>query len=187
MPKPATPERLEKAAYAYLERFAASRAGLARVLWRRVRRSADLHGTDPAEGQGWIDAIVERFARAGLVDDASYAAGRAASLARRGDGPRKIALKLAQQGIDEETRRQTLDALAAESGDLALEAAMRLARRRRLGPYRAAENRAAYRDKDLAALARAGHDFDTARTVIEARDETALDDLLDERAESDRV
>ena len=69
VPRPATPERLEKAALAYLERFAASSESLRRVLRRRVRRSAELHGTDPAEGEAassapkvecrWLDNLAD--------------------------------------------------------------------------------------------------------------------------------
>ena len=45
---------------------------------------------------------------------------------------------------------------------------MALARRRRLGPWRSGPERAARRDRDLAALARAGFDLQTARAVIDA-------------------
>jgi regulatory protein len=54
-----------------------------------------------------------------------------------------------------------------------------LARRRRLGPYRPEADREARREKDLAALARAGFGYDIARTVIEASDIEALETLTD--------
>ena len=60
-----------------------------------------------------------------------------------------------------------------------LQAAIALARRRRLGVYRLAAARADYRDRDLAALARAGFSYDIARRVIEAEDEAALIALVD--------
>ena len=47
-------------------------------------------------------------------------------------------------------------------------AAARYARRRRLGPFRAAPEREERRQRDLAALARAGFAYDVARRVIEA-------------------
>ena len=49
-----------------------------------------------------------------------------------------------------------------------LEAAKALARRRRLGPWRHPAERAARREKDLAAMARAGFRLDAARQVIDA-------------------
>ena len=48
-PKPATQERLRKAALYYIDRYATSAANLREVLMRRVRRSVRLHGTDPEE------------------------------------------------------------------------------------------------------------------------------------------
>ena len=56
-----------------------------------------------------------------------------------------------------------------------LAAAIRLAKKRRLGPFRLKE-RAEMRQKDLAALARAGFDFDTCRRVIEAESAEALEE-----------
>ncbi|MEQ9813949.1 MAG: RecX family transcriptional regulator [Azospirillaceae bacterium] len=177
LPRPATPERLEKAAYAYLERFATSEENLRRVLMRRVERSVRLHGTDREEGAHAVDAIVARFRATGLVDDRVYAEGRAISLARRGDSPRLMRRKLAQKGVEATLIDDTLAGLDEELGDLALSSAIRLARRRRLGPFRQGD-REDRREKDMAALARAGFAYDIARQVIEAEDEAELDALL---------
>ncbi|MEX0809093.1 MAG: hypothetical protein WD044_10235, partial [Dongiaceae bacterium] len=49
------------------------------------------------------------------------------------------------------------------------------ARRRRLGPARPAAGRAALREKDMAALARAGFNYETVRRVIALTDAEALD------------
>src|SRR5260370_81052 len=57
-------------------------------------------------------------------------------------------------------------------------AACVLARGRRLGPYGAAGTRREFRQKDLAALARAGFSLDVARRVLAARDPDALDRLM---------
>lgn len=182
LPRPATPERLEKAALHYLERYATSSANLRRVLMRRVERSARLHGTDREDGARQVDAIVARLAGAGLLDDGSYAAMRSASLSRRGDSPRAIRAKLAQKGVPEPAIEAALAGLAAETGDPELAGAARLARRRRIGPYRPAAARAANRDRDMAALARAGFGFDVIRTVIDADDADSLETAVAEAA-----
>jgi regulatory protein len=54
-----------------------------------------------------------------------------------------------------------------------LAAAIALARRRGLGPYRKKEG-AAVRDKDVASLARAGFSYDIARKVVDADDPDLL-------------
>ena len=172
-PRRATQKHLENAALHYLERFASSAAHLRRVLMRRVERSARVHGTDRAEGAALVEALVARFERAGLVDDRVYAEGRAAALFRRGTAPRAIRAALRAKGVAGETIEAALGTLEA-GPDAELAAATALARRRRLGPYRPAQARAARRDKDLAALARAGFGYDVARRVVDAGDPAEL-------------
>lgn len=180
-PKPATPERLEKAAYHYLERFATSAENLRRVLMRRVDRSAMLHGTDRAEGAAAVDALVVRFLKVGLLDDRTYAEARAASLHRQGKSARAIRQQLGQKGVDAEIVAAALETLVEEAGtertDLA--AAVNYARRRRIGPWRLGDRDAA-RERDLAALGRQGFSYDTARRVIEAETPADLESALAE-------
>ena len=54
------------------------------------------------------------------------------------------------------------------------QAAVALARRRRLGPFRKKE-RKEHRNRDLAAMARGGFDFDLARKVIDAEERDIID------------
>jgi regulatory protein len=170
-PKPATAAHLENAALHYLERFASSSGNLKRVLMRKVLRSARHHGTDPAAGERLVDDIIARYLRSGLLDDGVYAAQKAASLRRRGASRYAIRGKLAVKGVAGALIDATLEG-EGEASELA--AACALVRRRRLGPLRAAGQRAAHRQKDLAALARAGFGLDLARRVLAAGDETAL-------------
>jgi regulatory protein len=184
-PKPATPERLERVALFHLERFSSSAANLRRVLMRRVQRSAQLHGTDPAAGAAAVDALIQRFVGAGMLDDKLYAEARATRLHRRGASARKIAASLADKGIDRELIGATLDESDGEAGYSArpggdLAAAAALARRRRLGPYRPQEKRAEFRLKDMGTFARAGFGRSIAERVLNAEDPEALRGLVEE-------
>lgn len=176
-PKPATAAQLESAALHYLERFASSSANLRRVLMRKLARSAAALGSDAREGARLVDEIIARYLRAGLLDDRGYAAQQAMSLRRRGASRYGIRGKLAVKGIDAELIDETLERLEREPGEGELAAACALVRRRRLGPFRPGDARAACRRKDLAALARAGFGLDVARRVLAARDAAALDAL----------
>ncbi|MBI1775037.1 MAG: RecX family transcriptional regulator [Proteobacteria bacterium] len=176
-PRQATKERLERWALSYLERYAASAAGVRRVLMRRVERSASAHGTDRSEGAVFVDALVKRFLDSGLIDDRSFAEGRVATLRRRGASSNRIRQTLAAKGVAREVIAATL---ADAAGDLA--AAIQLARRRRLGPYRNDAERQANRARDMAVLARAGFGYDVARKVIEAESTDALAVLLEQEA-----
>lgn len=167
-PKPATAARLEKAALAHIDRYATSAANLRLVLMRRVERSARLHDTDRAEATAWVDAIIAKLLERRLLDDGAYARARATSLHRSGASRRKITAMLQRKGVARGDIAAALAVLEAEFDNSELVAAYNYARRRRLGPYRTPEARGERRERDLAALARAGFGFDTARRVVDA-------------------
>jgi len=173
-PRKATPEYLERSALYYLERYAAPAGHLRRLLLAKVSRSARFHGTDAEAGAEAVEELVARLTRAGLIDDAGYAASRARSLMRRGTSARAIRARLLQKGVAPALIDQALNGLAEEAREPELAAALAYARRRRLGPYRIGA-RDESRARDLAALGRQGFDLDTARRVIDATDPAQLE------------
>jgi len=177
-PKRATARHLENVALWYLQRFAASADSLRKVLMRRVEKSARTHETDRAEGARLVEAIIMRFQESGLLDDRVYAQGRASSLHRRGVSTRGIRARLAAKGVGADDIDAALDVLRDTMRQPDLAAAIAYARRRRIGPWRRADERAEKRERDLAAMARQGFDYDTARRVIEAENSADLEDEM---------
>ncbi|MEI9851787.1 MAG: RecX family transcriptional regulator [Sphingomonas sp.] len=132
----------------YVERYATTRAKLAAYLARKVRERGweDAAPADPA-------AIAERFAGLGYVDDRAFAEARAAAMGRRGLGARRVAQALRFAGIGEEDAAAVAPGVAAD----AAASALAFARRRRIGPYaREAADRPG-RERQVAAMVRAGH------------------------------
>jgi regulatory protein len=165
------PELLERWALVYLGRYASSAENLRHVLMRRVRR----HSPDAAsQASGLIDALVDRYRRSGLLDDAAYAAGRVASLHRRGDSLKAIHARLTAKGLAAEVVADALSGLRGLSPDPDLAAACAFARRHRLGPYRRA---AADPARELGAFARAGFDRRVAEAVLGCVDIDAVEAL----------
>ena len=156
---------LERWALGYLEHYASSAENLRRVLMRRVRRHAP-EAVQPA--RPLIEAIVTRYREAGLLDDAAYAAARAASLHRRGDSLRVIRARLATKGVAGEDVAGAVGALQELGSDPDLAAACAFARRRRLGPFRRAPSD---RARELAVFARAGFSRRVAEAVLACADE----------------
>src|SRR3954471_17424187 len=99
VPRPVTSAGLEKKALHYLERFASSSQNLRRVLMRSVDRSARAHGTDRTQAALWVDALLAKLLATGVLNDAFYAEGRAASLRRQGRSTRAIQARLAAKGL----------------------------------------------------------------------------------------
>jgi len=159
---------IEHWALAYLGRFASSAENLRRVLLRRVRKRLSEDRDAVAAAAALIDALVARYQRTGLVDDAAYAAGRARARLRRGQSLRAIRAGLAAKGVGAGDAEAALSALRDEGGDPDLAAASAFARRRRLGPYRHApgDDGDAVRGRELAAFARAGFSRGAAEAVL---------------------
>lgn len=164
-----TEASLHEAALAHLARFAATRAGLLRVLGNRIARwarTADLaedeRAAAVAEARAAAEAVVARLAAAGAVDDAAFAATRARRLARAGRSAQAIAAHLAAKGAGAVARDAIGSALPDPDAQLA--AALIAARKRRIGPFGPPDPPEEVRQKALAALARAGF----ARAVAEA-------------------
>lgn len=154
---PLNPARLERLALRYVERYATSRAKLAAYLARKLRERG-WEGCDDPDA----DALVERIAALGYVDDAAFASARSEALGRRGYGARRVDHALRAAGIDE------TDGAVARQGarERAWDAALIYARRRRIGPCAAQTPDPAAREKALAAMLRAGHGFDIARKIV---------------------
>jgi regulatory protein len=179
-PRKATPKYLRNSALYYLERYASSSGHLRRLLLAKVARSARAYDSDPemdAEaGAAAVEALIAELLGAGLLDDARYAGERARILHRRGASARAIRAGLLAKEIEADDIDRALAGLREEAAEPELAAALTYARRRRLGPYRAAGAREGRREKDLAALGRKGFGYDLARRVIETDDLAELED-----------
>ncbi len=180
IPRKPSYDRLERAAFHHLERFACSENQLRKVLERKVRRAVRFHDVDEAQAQGWIDQVLAKMKRLALIDDEDFADMTARSMNRRGKAGRAIRWSLKQKGVDEAVADKALEELDDDLGSADMIAAITLVRKRKLGPLRPHEQRAELRDKDMGVLARSGFSLDLARRVLEADDEEALETMLDE-------
>lgn len=152
-----TNETLSELALAYVGRFATTRSKLSQYLGRKLRERGWA-----GEAEAPVEQIVDRCVKNGFVDDAAFALSKARSMTGRGYGAGRIRQSLRAAGIsdaDGEGARRL-----AESE--AVDAALKMARRKRIGPYAAAVADREALDKALSAMVRAGHDFSLARAII---------------------
>lgn len=155
---PLTAETLHELGLAYVGRFATTKARLVAYLRRKIRERGWDEAAEPD-----LEAIAEQFADQGYIDDAGYALSKSQSLSSRGYGARRVEQSLRAAGVadvDGEAARS----LAAEQ---AVEAALRFARRRRIGPYGDVKADPKARERALAAMIRAGHGFALARAIVD--------------------
>jgi regulatory protein len=145
----------------YLGRYATTRARLSSYLVRKLRARGWSGDDDRTAQAEVVAAIVERCAGNGYVNDQVFAEGRAASLARKGYGHRRVEQALRSAGVDTEI----VDTLNPDEA-AARAAAELYARRRRFGRFGDANFDAAVKRKQLAAMIRAGHSYELARLFV---------------------
>ncbi|WP_435416891.1 RecX family transcriptional regulator [Parerythrobacter aurantius] len=173
MPKPLDEARLRDLALAYVARFATSTGKLEAYLKRKLRERGWAGEDEPD-----LRAIVSRYAELGYVDDAAYARAKSGELLRRGYGQRRVDQALGQAGIGEGLRT----AVTASEHE-ARDAAVRLARKRRFGPFSVGPVDRTLREKQLAAMIRAGHGFEHARAALAAASEDEAEAWVSEAIE----
>ena len=172
-PRKITEDYLHNSGLYYLQRFAAGSAHFRRVMLRKVDRSCRHHADQDREAcLVLLDALVEKFIRSGLLDDVAYVNGSVASHRRRGLSARAIEARMAAKGVSPALVK---NAMQGSDGNVETEfiAALRLSRRKRLGPFGLSRDEPGQPpDKSLATLARAGFDYATAsRALGMTRDE----------------
>ena len=158
-------QRLKNIALYYLKRFESSVENLRQVLKRRTDDYA-YHNTEfnKSEAYAWIEEILSDFERLKYLDDARYTEIKIQGYLNAGKPARYIKAKLQQKGI----KADLIDDILAEQTYNPFDMALKLAKKKKIGPYRKdADARKTNRQKDMATLIRAGFDYDIALSVLE--------------------
>lgn len=180
-PKPLDGERLRELALTYVARYSTSAAKLEKYLQRKLRERG---WSEDEEDRPDPKALVEYHVEAGHIDDEAYARMRSGGLLRRGYGQRRVDQTLYADGIDENLREDV------RAGEAELRrAAFAMGRKRRFGPFAIDRGGGAdgldpkTRQKQIAAMLRAGHGFDAARAIVDAQSEAAVEEWVAEGEE----
>ncbi|PCJ99878.1 MAG: RecX family transcriptional regulator [Zetaproteobacteria bacterium] len=169
---------LHNAGLYYLERFAASKKHFIFVLTRKVKRSC-MHHTDQDYDTccAMVNVIADKFERTGLLDDNLYTSGLVSSLRRKGKSRNAIISKMHMKGIAPEKTLEALETLDNEqhdnTQDAEIKAALRLAKKKKLGPYFI--DKEANIKKALGVFARAGFSYQIAKSVLDMDDDDIHD------------
>lgn len=195
-----TKSYLQNSGLYYLQRFAASEGHFKTVMRRKIDRSAKEHpDTNMADCLSWLDEVAQSFVEAGYINDERYAKGLVHSLQAKGKSVKQIQARLRQAQIDlnlvERVLRET-KAAAAENIDqqyvpsnwpqnssniLEYIAALKCAKKRRIGPFSFLAREEKPHDKALAILARSGFSYDVAQVILSTDQQEAEEMLFEAR------
>lgn len=187
--RPLDETSLRDLALSYVARFSTTGAKLEAYLARKLRERGVVEDEDGRTRELDVTGIVTRMIELGYVDDDAYARAKTRDLTARGYGARRVEQALWAAGVEDNVREDNRPSEAQ-----ARQAAVLLATKRRFGPYArssiAGEEEEhtldpKRREKQVAAMLRAGHLYDHAGKIIDARSIEEVEDWLAEVQEDD--
>ena len=157
---------LKDLAYGYLEKYSPSKQQLKIFLLKKFLNK--FNGTkSKKEVSLIIDSIIKNLEKNSLISDELYSESKARTFLRRGYSLNKINQSLRNKGIDSEFIKKTIDKIKEEKNEPDFTSALKLCKRRRIGPLRPTANRELYYKKDMGILARGGFSFELSKRVLD--------------------
>ena len=102
-----------------------------------------------------------------FLNDELYSDSKARIFLRRGYSLNKINQSLRSKGIEDKYVKQSIDKIKEDEIEPDFVSALKLCKRRRIGPIRPEENRELFYKKDMGILARGGFSFELSKRVLD--------------------
>ena len=156
---------LKDLAYAYLEKYSPSKQQLKIYLLKKYLTK--IKGTKSKKDvTSIIDEIIKNLEKNRIVNDELYSDSKARMFLRRGYSLNKIHQSLIHKGIDIKFIKQSIDKIKEDKIEPDFVSALKLCKRRRIGPLRPMANRELFYKKDMGILARGGFSFELSKRVL---------------------
>ena len=121
-----------------------------------------------------IDIILSDLEKNKFINDKFYSESKAKSMIRRGSSINKIRNYLIGKGVNNEFIKDTVNKINEDNSDQDFFSAIKICKKKRIGPARIDDNRPLFYKKDISLLARNGFDFETSKKVMELKKDDYL-------------
>ena len=157
---------LKDLAYSYLEKYNPSKQQLKVYLLKKYLLK--IKGTrSKKEVSAIIDEIISNLEKNKILNDEMYSDSKARMFLKRGYSLNKINQSLRSKGIEDKYVKQSIDKIKEDEIEPDFVSALKLCKRRRIGPLRPESNRELFYKKDMGILARGGFSFDLSKRVLD--------------------
>ncbi len=157
---------LRDLAYSYLEKYSPSKQQLKIYLLKKYLTK--IKGTkSKKEVTLIIDEIISNLEKNKILNDEMYSNSKARMFLRRGYSLNKINQSLRNKGVDDKYIKLSIDKIKEDEIEPDFVSALKLCKRRRIGPLRPDENRDLFYKKDMGILARGGFSFELSKRVLD--------------------
>ena len=167
-----TVEEMRNFAFNYIEKFAPSKQQLKTYLLKKYLKSKT--PINRSNVSNLIDIVLEDLEKSKFINDKFYSEAKAKSLINRGSSINKIRNYLIGKGIQDNFIKETVEKIKDDNSDQDFFSAIKVCKKKRIGPARTEDNRSLFYKKDISLLARNGFDFETSKKVMDIRKDEYL-------------
>ena len=161
-----TIDEMRNFSFAYIEKYAPSRQQLKTYLLKKYIKTK-IPNVNKKNIMNLIDVVLEDLESAKFLNDKFYSESKAKSLIQRGSSINKIRQYLISKGIKNNYIKDTIEKIKDKNEDQDFFSAIKICKKKRIGPARDENNRPLFYKKDTGILARSGFDFETSKKVLD--------------------
>jgi len=162
----ATIENIRNFAYSYLEKYGPSKQQLKTYLFKKIIK-INQKKSSKKEVFNLIDSVVSSLVDQKLLSDKHYSDVKSRAFLKKGYSLNKIRYNLIKKGIDEKYIKDSISKIKENESDPDFFSAIKICKRRRIGPCREESNRPLFYKKDISILARSGFSYEISKKVLE--------------------
>tara|TARA_Y100000996_G_scaffold413668_1_gene402451 strand:+ start:264 stop:857 length:594 start_codon:yes stop_codon:yes gene_type:complete len=161
-----TVEEMRNFAFNYIDKFAPSKQQLKTYLLKKYlnSRSSSVNKSNISD---LIDIVIEDLEKSKFINDKFYSDSKAKNLIQKGASINKIRNYLLMKGVGEKYIKNTIEKIRANNEDQDFFSAIKVCKKKRIGPSRDNDNRVLFYKKDIGVLARSGFNFEVSRRVMD--------------------
>ena len=168
-----TVEEMRNFAFAYVEKYSPSKQQLKTYLLKKYLKT-NVPNVKKKDVTNLVDIVLSDLEKNKFINDKFYSDSKAKSMIQRGSSINKIRSYLIIKGIKDEFIKETVNKIKDNNSDQDFFSALKICKKKRIGPARTEDNRLLFYKKDISVLARNGFDFETSKKVMNIEKEDFL-------------
>ena len=168
-----TVEEMKNFSLSYVEKYSPSRQQIKTYLLKKYLKQS----TSSVKKQDiidLIDVVLFDLEKTKFISDKFYSDSKAKNLIQRGTSINKIRNYLISKGIQDKYIKETINKINENNEDQDFFSAIKICKKKRIGPSRTEDNRSLFYKKDISLLARNGFDFETSKKVMDLKKDDYL-------------
>ncbi|MDA9698557.1 RecX family transcriptional regulator, partial [Candidatus Pelagibacter sp.] len=143
-----TVEEMRNFAFIYIEKYAPSKQQLRTYLLKKYLKTS-ISSIKKKDVSDLIDIVLSDLEKNKFINDKFYSESKAKSMIQRGSSINKVRSYLVGKGIKDQFIKETISKINDDNSDQDFFSAIKICKKKRIGPARTEDNRALFYKKDI--------------------------------------